>query len=110
MATILGEFRVGEDVLIGLDAPAALIADVSSISALMRPVRLVGTAIVIEPGDPIVVDITDRADGWTMLVVAAVTANFEPGLYAIDARLVIGSGVEITERSALLSLSRAMVP
>lgn len=111
MNGIIGEFRIGEDIAIALDATAGSTAGVSAISASMKPATI-GTnrfvlddsaaaqSLTIAPQSP-------ASAGWTVTLPAAQSALLAPGIYGIDARIVIGSGVEITDQSAFISLTRA---
>ncbi len=110
---ILGEFRVGEDIAIALDALAGDPATVTAISAAMKP-ALVGDNRLILDDDATATVLTaipqaDPGAGWTIALPAAQSALLEPGLYGIDARLTIAGGVEITDSTAFVSLTRAAV-
>ena len=110
---ILGEFRVGEDIAIALDALAGDPATVTAISAAMKP-ALVGDNRLMLDDDATATVLTaipqaDPGAGWTIALPAAQSALLEPGLYGIDARLTIAGGVEITDSTAFVSLTRAAV-
>ena len=47
--------------------------------------------------------------GWTIALPGAQSAQLEPGLYGIDARLTVAGGIVITEQTAFISLTRAAV-
>ena len=108
---ILGEFRVGEDIAIALDAIAGDAAQVSAISVAMKP-ALVGDNRLMLDDDAVAIGLTASsqtapAAGWTIALPGAQTALLEPGLYGIDARLTVAGGIVITEQSAFVSLTRA---
>ena len=108
---ILGEFRVGEDIAIALDAIAGDAAQVSAISVAMKP-ALVGDNRLMLDDDGVAIGLTASsqtapAAGWTIALPGAQTALLEPGLYGIDARLTVAGGIVITEQSAFVSLTRA---
>ena len=110
---ILGEFRVGEDIAIALDALAGDPATVTAIGAAMKP-ALVGDNRLMLDDDATAIVLTaipqaDPGAGWTIALPAAQSALLEPGLYGIDARLTIAGGVEITDSTAFVSLTRAAV-
>lgn len=115
MTAIIGEFRKGEDIVLALDAMTGDPSTVSAVTAAMRKVRFYGTGLTIEDGEPIAVTVTARAaqgnvpGGWTLLVPASVTRDLDLGTYGFDARLEIGSGVEITDQTAVINLSEAVL-
>lgn len=110
---VLGEFRLGEDVAIALDAIAGDPSTVTAITAAMRQVvgpPFTSQPIVFREASALPMVATSRgADGWTLSLPAAVTATLASGFYAVDARMEIGGGVEITETSAVISLTQAAV-
>jgi hypothetical protein len=111
--SIIGEFRCGEDILVALDAVSGDPDTVDAITAKLAPAETRGGAAVISEGAvrhamtvtarPAAGDIPA---GWTLLLPAATSATLAPGLYGIDARLVIGSGVDITDNTAFVRLTR----
>lgn len=109
MNDVIGEFRIGEDIAIALDAVAGDTASVSGVTASMKPARAVANRLVLDdaaPPLPLVVK-PRGAQGWTLSLAAAASSGLDPGLYGIDARLAFPGGVEITERTAFIALSRA---
>jgi hypothetical protein len=111
MNDVIGAFRVGEDLSIALDAASGDTAHVTAISASMKPAKVAANRLMLDDDAvAIALSVTSRgAEGWTLSHPAAGTATLEPGLYGIDARLAFGEGVEITESTAFVTLSRASV-
>ena len=108
---ILGEFRVGEDIAIALDAIAGDAAQVSAISVAMKPALVGDNRLMLDDAAaPIALSAAPQAvpgTGWTISLSGAQTALLEPGLYGIDARLTVAGGIVITEQTAFVSLTRA---
>jgi hypothetical protein len=116
MASLIGTFRKGEDISVGLDAASGDPASVTAITATMRKVRLSGSsAVVVDRSEPIAVEVTARpADGcipagWTLRVPASITRDLDAGSYGLDARLEVGGGVDITDETAVIQLTEAML-
>ena len=108
---ILGEFRVGEDIAIALDAVTGSTAAVTAISVAMKP-ALVGDNRLVLDDAAVAIGLTASsqaapAAGWTIALPGPQTALLEPGLYGIDARLTVAGGIVITEQTAFISLTRA---
>ena len=108
---ILGEFRIGEDIVIALDAIAGDPAAVTAISVAMKP-ALVGDNRLMLDDEATAIPLSAAPQaapgaGWTIALAGAQTALLEPGLYGIDARLTVAGGVVITEQTAFVSLTRA---
>lgn len=110
---IIGEFRVGEDILVALDAVSGDPGTVDVITARLAPAEMRGGVPVISEGTVRhVMTASARAAsgdipaGWTLLLPAATSATLAPGLYGIDARLEAGSGVDITDTTAFVRLTR----
>lgn len=108
---ILGEFRVGEDIAIALDAIAGDTAAVSAIVAKMKPALVGDNRLMLDDAaTAIPLSATPQAiagAGWTIALAGTQTALLEPGLYGIDARLTVAGGVVITEQTAFIGLTRA---
>jgi hypothetical protein len=108
---ILGEFRVGEDIAIALDAIAGDTAQVGSISVAMKPALVGDNRLMLDDAAaPIALSASPQAapaTGWTITLAGALSAGLEPGLYGIDARLTVAGGIVITEQTAFVSLTRA---
>ena len=113
MTGIIGEFRLGEDIAIALDATAGSTASVSSLSAVMKPaivtanrfvldVAASGTAMTVTPQSP-------SSAGWIIALPHTATASLAAGVYGIDARLDISGSIEMTDQTAFIRLSRATV-
>jgi hypothetical protein len=111
---IIGEFRVGEDILIALDAVSGDAASVTEVTARMAAASANrnGDAEISASATRIPMAVTfrpataDNSAGWTLLLAAASSASLEPGIYGIDARLVVGTGVIITDTTAFIRVSR----
>ncbi|MDP3676584.1 MAG: hypothetical protein Q8R44_16035 [Novosphingobium sp.] len=108
---IIGEFRVGEDIAIALDATEGNAATVTAISVAMKP-ALVGDNRLMLDDEAAATALSAvpqavAGAGWTIALPGAQTALLAPGLYGIDARLTVGGGVDITEQTAFISLTRA---
>ena len=108
---ILGEFRIGEDIAIALDAIAGDTAAVTAIGVAMKP-ALVGDNRLMLDDEAAAIPLTAAPQavagaGWTIALPGAQSAALEPGLYGIDARLIVAGGVVITEQTAFVSLTRA---
>ena len=110
---ILGEFRVGEDIAVALDAIAGDAAQVSAISVAMKPALVGDNRLMLDDAAAgIVLAAAPQAApgaGWTIALPGAQSAQLEPGLYGIDARLTVAGGIVITEQTAFISLTRAAV-
>ena len=110
---ILGEFRVGEDIAVALDAVSGDTVQVTAISVAMKPALVADNRLTLDDAEPaIALSVSPQAAagaGWTIALAGAQSAALAPGLYGIDARLTIAGGVVITEQSAFISLTRAAV-
>jgi hypothetical protein len=106
MTSLLGEFRIGEDIGLALDVTSGDMGEVSAISAAMKPARIAANRPVLDDAAPaIALSVAADASGWTLSLPSATSANLAPGLYGIDARLEIAGGVKITDRTAFIALS-----
>lgn len=112
--SIIGDFRVGETLSLALDALSGDPGEVSAIAAWIAPAeQRGGVASVREDAVRTALDVTTRAAsgdvpaGWTLTLSAAASAALLPGLYGIDARLTVGGGVDITDASAFVRLTRS---
>lgn len=111
MNNVIGIFRVGEDLAIALDAAAGETGEVTGVTAGMKPAKATANRLLLDD-DALAVPLTVAArgiDGWTLSLAAAATGTLEPGIYGIDARLTFAGGVEITQNTAFIALSRAAV-
>jgi hypothetical protein len=111
MNGIIGEFRIGEDLAVALDAAAGDTSTVTAITARMKPAEVAGNRLVLDhEAVGVALTVTPRdSDGWILSLAAAETAALAPGLYGIDASLAFAGAVEITEQTAFVALSRAAV-
>lgn len=108
MNGVIGEFRIGEDLAIALEATSGDPDLVTAISARMKPAKAVANRLALDDAaSGIVLQVTPDAQGWTVRLPSASSAALAPGLYGIDARLSFASGVEITERTAFIALTKA---
>lgn len=113
MNSIIGTFRIGEDIAIALDAVQGDPATVTAISAKMKPARVSANRVDLDPQgtaiDLLVTAQTPSSAGWTLSLVHSQSALLEPGIYGIDARIEMAGAIEITDQSAFVSLTRAAV-
>lgn len=111
MNGIIGEFRLGEDLAVALDATTGDTALVAALTARMKPARVAGNRLVLDDDAAgTALDVTARgSEGWTLSLTGTATAALAPGLYGIDARLAFAGAVEITEQTAFVALSKAAV-
>ena len=113
MNGIIGEFRIGEDIAVALDATAANATDASSLSAMMKPAQLIANRLVVDDLASGIAMATSpqqpAANGWLISLPHSQSAGLSPGIYGIDARLVIGGSVAMTEQTAFIRLSKATV-
>lgn len=109
MNDVIGEFRIGEDLSVALDVTQGDPATVLTVTAGMKPTKVAANSLALDhAATAIALVVTARgAEGWTLSLPAAASATLEPGIYGIDARLAFTGGVEITERTAFVALSRA---
>lgn len=111
MNGIIGHFRLGEDLGVALDALAGDPAAVTLITARMKPARARGNRLELDHAAAgLALEVAARgAAGWTLSLPGSATAVLDPGIYGLDARLAFAGGVEMTEQTAFVSLSRAAV-
>jgi hypothetical protein len=111
MNGIIGEFRVGEDITIALDAVSGDTAPVSQITAWMKPALLSADRFEFdETATAISLTVSAQSPasaGWILHLPHSATELLAPGIYGIDARIAIGSAIEMTEQSAFIALSKA---
>lgn len=106
--SIVGEFRIGEDIRIALEAVAGDAGTVTTITAALRRATPAGGSYTwAADSTPIAMQVDPIEDGWAISLPAAETGEMEPGYYGIDARLVVAAGVDITKTTAHILLSRA---
>lgn len=111
MNGIIGSFRIGEDIAVALDAVAGDPATVTAISAKMKPAKVSANRFVLDDNSTgISMTVTAQgAAGWLVSLANATTVGLAVGIYGIDAKLTIAGGIEMTEQSGFISLSRAAV-
>jgi hypothetical protein len=111
MNGIIGSFRIGEDVSVALDALTGDPATVTAITARMKPAKVAANRIILDDAATgIAMQVTPQGStGWTISLANTATANLAVGVYGIDARLTIAGGVEMTEQSAFIALTKAAV-
>jgi hypothetical protein len=111
MNGIIGTFRIGEDISVALDAITGDPANVSAISARMKPAKAAGNRLVLDDAAAeIVMTVTSQGiAGWLISLGHTATASLAPGVYGIDARLTISGAIEMTEQTAFIALSKAAV-
>ena len=111
MNGIIGEFRLGEDISIALDAMAGDPASVTGLTAAIKPALIAGNRVVLDDAATgIAMTIAPQGPasaGWIVSLGHAATSALTAGVYGIDAKLTLASSVEITEQSAFIRLSRA---
>jgi|GEM_PF-976994 len=113
MNGIIGTFRIGEDISLGLDAVTGDPAAVTAISAKMQPALVSANRVELDPDGAVitlaVAPQTPASAGWTLSLAHNQTALLAPGIYGIDARIELSGAIEITDQSAFISLTRAAV-
>jgi hypothetical protein len=109
MNGIIGEFRVGEDIAVALDAAAGDPTTVSAISASMKPAKVMGNRLVLDDSaSAISLSVAAQGStGWLVSLGHTATVALIPGIYGIDAKLTIAGGIEITDQTAFVSVTRA---
>lgn len=112
--TIIADFRIGETASIELDAVAGDPLTVTAPEAYLAPADMRGSVAVIREGAArTTLTITPRAAsgtipaGWTVTLSASASAALTPGVYGIDAKLPVGGGIEITDTTAFVQLTRS---
>ena len=111
MNGIIGSFRIGEDIAVALDAVQGDPVTVTAITAQMKPAKVAANRFVLDDNAAgIAMTVTAQGTtGWLVSLANAASAGLAVGIYGIDARLTIAGGVEMTEQSGFISLSRAAV-
>ncbi len=107
----IGNFRIGEDIAVALDAIEGDTGLVTAITAKMKPAKVIANRIVLDDAATgIAMTITSQGPaGWLVSLSAATTAALAAGIYGIDARLTVSGAVEMTEQSGFIALSQAAV-
>lgn len=111
MNGIIGEFRIGEDISVALDATSGDPATVTTITARIKPAKVSGNRLVLDDAAAgTVMTVTAQGTtGWLISLGNAATANLPAGIYGIDAKLTFSGSVEMTEQSGFIALSKAAV-
>lgn len=111
MNGIIGEFRIGEDIAVALDAASGDPATVTAITARIKPAKATTSRIVLDDtATAIDMTVTSQgAVGWLVSLSRTITATLPAGLYGIDARLTIAGAVEMTDQTGFIALSQAAV-
>jgi hypothetical protein len=95
------EFARGETIGLALDAVEGDVSGVTSVTARLKAVGPGGSVVSAGPAVAIAVSaraaVGDEPPGWTLTVDAAASAGLRPGLYRVDARMEVGSGVIVTD-------------
>ena len=100
-------FQRGETITLALDAVTGDPAQVTAISAAMKPVPPGRTEAAADAPFAASFSITPRAasgnipPGWTLSIPALVSASLVPGAYVADARLEVAGGVIVTDSIAI---------
>ncbi len=100
-------FQRGETVLLALDAVAGDPLTVTSVTAAMKPVAAGRSAVDPAAAVAATFAVTSRAAagdipaGWTLTLAAGASAAVPAGTYLADAKLIVGSGVTITDTVAI---------
>jgi hypothetical protein len=100
-------FQRGETITLALDAVTGDPADVSAISAAMKPVPPGRTEASADAPFAASFNVTPRSAsgdipaGWTLSLPALVSASLTPGAYVADARLEVAGGVIVTDSIAI---------
>jgi hypothetical protein len=116
VSTILGEFRIGEDIVVAFAPQQLPAASITILGVAMSPAASSGgDYVVLDNTIAITLTVASLAAqgatpaGWTFTLAAASSAGLAPGVYAIDAKFQVGGSVEKTALSALVRLTRAAV-
>ncbi len=111
MNGIIGEFRLGEDIVVAIDALSGDTAGVTAITASMKPAMVSGNRVVLDDAAAAVTmsvaPQSPTSGGWTLSLSSTASAALATGAYGIDAKITMGGAVEITEQTAFIRLTRA---
>ncbi len=109
----IGNFRIGEDIAVALDAIEGDTGLVTAIIARMKPaIVLQNRQVLDDAAAGIAMTVTSTSQGpagWVISLPAAATAGLTAGIYGIDARLTLSGAVEMTDQSGFIALSQAAV-
>ena len=111
MNGIIGEFRIGENISVALDAIAGDPATVTNIAASIKPAKVSGNRLVLDDtASETDMTVTSQGSaGWLLSISYAASAGLAAGIYGIDAKLYFASAIEKTEQTAFIALTRAAV-
>ena len=117
MSQIIGEFRIGEDVVIGFAPATTPAASITIVAAGMSPATPAGGGDFVIQDNSSAIALTVATlpaqgsipAGWTFTLPAAQSALLTPGVYAIDAKFTVAGSTEKTAVSAFVKLTRAAV-
>ena len=111
MHCTIGNFRIGEDIAVALDAIEGDTGLVTAIIARMKPaIVLQNRQVLDDAAAGITMTVTSQGPaGWLVSLPAAATAALTAGIYGIDARLTLSGAVEMTDQSGFIALSQAAV-
>jgi len=109
MNGVIGEFRIGEDVAVALEATSGDPGLVTAITARMKPAKVASNRLALDDtASAIVLTVSPLSiGGWTVSLSSASSAALAPGIYGIDAKLSFAGGTEITEQTAFIALTKA---
>ena len=100
-------YQRGETISLALDAITGDAAQVTAISAAMKPVPPGRTEAPASAPFAASFTVTPRLAlgnepaGWTLTIPALVSASLSPGAYVADARLEVAGGVIVTDSVAI---------
>jgi hypothetical protein len=111
MNGIIGEFRLGEDIAVAIDAVSGDTASITAITASMKSALVSGNRIILDDAaTAVTMSVAPQSPatgGWTLSLGSAASAALTVGVYGIDAKITLGSAVEITDQTAFIRLTRA---
>ena len=110
------EFRIGEDIVIALDALEGNVSAVTGVTARMCRVRKFnqdlteqdfagGIELVVKPRD----ESGDVPAGWDVALPASAQSGLKPGRYLVDAKMITSDNIDITGQSAQIELTRGAI-
>ena len=113
---IIGEFRIGEDIAVALDAVEGDASVIVVASARMRRSATSSRFVADTSDQPVTMTVAARAAsdsipaGWNITLPAAQSALLHPGTFGIDAELRdANGGVAKTATTGLIRLTGAAI-
>jgi len=101
MNSIIGEFRIGEDIAVALDATSGDTATVTGISALMKPALVSANRLVFDDNaSPVAMTVAAQSPasaGWTISLDNTQSALLSPGIYGIYTVNATGAPTRATD-------------